>query len=1464
MGQLQDISQQQLHRGRGRSHPHRGGPHRQRFHHQNQASFDRHQPNFPPSNVAEHFPPLGSNPSTSTRPGQSATQAQWTQQNPQFPPHPQPYDNRRHASPREFQELARGNHRGRQAHFGPRQQHPQQGPQSDYINAYGRPPHRQGYLFDPNAGTSYGNTQQQQQTRHRIMKQCDYLTAVGRRAYVDHKLQREESTVKEAFRQELETVAIDALAASYPTLDVSQVKLKCYGSLANGFALAGCDMDLLLSLPEYSASESQASFTHGSADSGQAIEDNFNPENGQAAFKAEVQLLLGRAFLDRNYGARLLTKTRVPILRICQTPGPELLDNLRQNQTAEECSFFKKRQGSKDSVARAQIPPASEISDEPSTTTEAVETALAELTITDAPPSSTANPKSRGNIGLEFIGDVGIQCDINFGNFVALHNSALLRAYHSFDPRVGELGIFIKIWAKARDINTPYRGTLSSYGYILMVLHYLMNIVNPPIIPNLQALAKTEDSWYPERKIPLFEGFDVRFLRNPQDIDTVRSKMVKNNESAGQLLRGFFKYYGTKEGFHWTRDVISIRQQGGHLTKAQKGWTEAKWAETSSNQVRLRYLLAIEDPFEVEHNVARTVGHHGIVAIRDECRRAWSIIERIGTADEVPIEEFLAPVSDRGDTLRKDKDFHRQRQAQMKQDLEAKERALMHKVADEGPDASIDGMSGTLNHEHLNSPTIIQGHHPPTRSKLTSMTSPQAQTRESQYHRRNMRQVKIDTDDEGDDDNYNNDGDDMAMTVASSDAGSFQSETQTTPESLKSDHTPRAKVGSGSNLSLLFGCPRYGFDSDGKIIAWDVDDQDGRWLHWRDGKVRRGAKLHFSNPALQELHEKNPYHADRPNPYIDKPYNNQFENWRHRSVAERPPWPAPPTNDAVTGAQQFEESDDKLCYDNSRIESKAAKYATMVEVAFPPASNHASTSTIGSSNFDSSQPDNSVGIGESSASMTLATSTSWELEPASNDQWATNPSLEQSTIVPSDWNEPITHRLDMHLTNSKTSVKPNDIQHSSTLLPADDARRVTHQVSAHQVAGRSNPGTLAHGDADNTTHRGWYKSKKARRPIAAGDAQTTGGRWLTSRDGSRQVDHNPGESLSRTEAQLVERFPVNPNIQPKFAEKNQELQNEHSISMKRVAEQALAPDAESNSMESVFERKAISTQNLQDSSSKRPPVMSFEKTWDEIAVSGVLKTSATQGPLTAARKNEPTAFHTSDLTSQAAGTIEPTPGSAIQELDSQFVRAQRLAFFTSANSKTHLTAETSLPENTNAELDDSSDMGMPTRMQSHSSNLLSILLASSKNDHNGAPVTATRTSLPDDRRSSTWTSSNDEDKKNAISVPPTLFPDAQDSERPRDEDPQIMPIPQALGFQFDPRQVQDLVVIAKGGNGCARDGAKFSIEEDYEWGGGGMMGYRESTGDGPTHESSASVDHVPGTGDSEGLLKELPGVLDEQ
>ena len=56
-----------------------------------------------------------------------------------------------------------------------------------------------------------------------------------------------------------------------------------------------------------------------------------------------------------------------------------------------------------------------------------------------------------------------VEFDICINNTLALHNTLLLRTYAQLDPRVRQLALLVKHWAKCRQVNTARDGTLSSY-----------------------------------------------------------------------------------------------------------------------------------------------------------------------------------------------------------------------------------------------------------------------------------------------------------------------------------------------------------------------------------------------------------------------------------------------------------------------------------------------------------------------------------------------------------------------------------------------------------------------------------------------------------------------------------------------------------------------------------------------------------------------------------------------------------------------------------------------------------------------------------------------------------------------------------------------------------------------------------------------------------------------------------------
>ncbi|KAJ3044857.1 hypothetical protein HK097_001353, partial [Rhizophlyctis rosea] len=83
--------------------------------------------------------------------------------------------------------------------------------------------------------------------------------------------------------------------------------------------------------------------------------------------------------------------------------------------------------------------------------------------------------------------EYALDCDINCGNKLGLHNSRLMWTYTMLDARIRPLCMLVKLWAKTRDINDSSLGTISSYAWCLMVLNFLQV---KGYIPSLQTICK--------------------------------------------------------------------------------------------------------------------------------------------------------------------------------------------------------------------------------------------------------------------------------------------------------------------------------------------------------------------------------------------------------------------------------------------------------------------------------------------------------------------------------------------------------------------------------------------------------------------------------------------------------------------------------------------------------------------------------------------------------------------------------------------------------------------------------------------------------------------------------------------------------------------------------------------------------------------------------------------------------------
>ncbi|KAK6532255.1 hypothetical protein TWF281_006447 [Arthrobotrys megalospora] len=285
--------------------------------------------------------------------------------------------------------------------------------------------------------------------------------------------------------------------------------------------------------------------------------------------ESSIPVKLANEFLKRGFEVDLLIRTRVPILKI-KTPG----------------------------------------SGEPRS----------------RPGSPSAEEVLKEDLGEEPWPE-NISCDIGFKAHLGITNSYFFRTYSQCDPRFREMVLFVKQWSKNRDLNSPYFGTLSSYGYVLMVAHFLINIVQPPVLPNLQLIPPEPDT--PESELTQ-DGFNIWYFK---DISKITSGELlpggKNQMGLGQLLYEFFQYFTTN--FNFVGEVVTIRRPGGVMYKQEKGWTSARERVGEMTTYQDRYLLALEDPFEITHNVGRTCGGPGVRRIRGEMQRAAQIIRKVST-----------------------------------------------------------------------------------------------------------------------------------------------------------------------------------------------------------------------------------------------------------------------------------------------------------------------------------------------------------------------------------------------------------------------------------------------------------------------------------------------------------------------------------------------------------------------------------------------------------------------------------------------------------------------------------------------------------------------------------------------------------------------------------------------------------------------------------------------------------------
>ncbi|KAK4699619.1 hypothetical protein P7C70_g6642, partial [Phenoliferia sp. Uapishka_3] len=207
--------------------------------------------------------------------------------------------------------------------------------------------------------------------------------------------------------------------------------------------------------------------------------------------------------------------------------------------------------------------------------------------------------KVEGKVGNEVI-----QIDINTNGRLGVFNSCLITAYCDLHVAVRPLCVFIKTWAKQREMNDsagekgPF--SFSSYTLILLTIAYLQTL---ELLPNLQdpfliAKSAIERSRFwtcprvwsakgpRKRHVESSIGWDVTFVEH-----AVVKRHAKPLELR-ELARGFFEYYTE---FDVQRKVVSI-QNGTPLDRVNTYFELPETPETPPRTWKGKDRVALRSP----------------------------------------------------------------------------------------------------------------------------------------------------------------------------------------------------------------------------------------------------------------------------------------------------------------------------------------------------------------------------------------------------------------------------------------------------------------------------------------------------------------------------------------------------------------------------------------------------------------------------------------------------------------------------------------------------------------------------------------------------------------------------------------------------------------------------------------------------------------------------------------------------
>ncbi|XP_024131368.1 terminal uridylyltransferase 7 isoform X2 [Oryzias melastigma] len=199
----------------------------------------------------------------------------------------------------------------------------------------------------------------------------------------------------------------------------------------------------------------------------------------------------------------------------------------------------------------------------------------------------------------------GLICKVSAGNENAVQTTCYLLALSSREPVLLPLVLGLRRWARICEVDNPEVGGLPPYVFALMVIYFLQKRKEPLLPTYLNSEVKGFS-------LSRLSGFNLTHAEDgfvhwtftpsskepsqPAERSSTKGKVPlvfpapRPTEEAGRLWVELLRFYSLE--FNMADNVISVRT-GTVLSREMKDWPKKR--------------IAVEDPFAVKRNVARSV-----------------------------------------------------------------------------------------------------------------------------------------------------------------------------------------------------------------------------------------------------------------------------------------------------------------------------------------------------------------------------------------------------------------------------------------------------------------------------------------------------------------------------------------------------------------------------------------------------------------------------------------------------------------------------------------------------------------------------------------------------------------------------------------------------------------------------------------------------------------------------------------